>query len=169
MSSVVTIFEVSTRNQTPTNFNASAMKTRTKKFVLSLLASFCPPLASGVALLTKHFYNRVHTLPALNQRVPRLSVATNCHGRTQFLPCWLCNCGPLPQTCPSRGSSIQSVVDHCPPEGPVADVPVVDAFVFPFTAFLCKICRMVFFASWSFSIPVTTWSVFSDVEVRYGE
>ena len=63
-----------------------------------------------------------------------------------------------------------SVVDHCPPEGPVADVPVVNAFVFMFTAFLCKlICRMVFFASWSFSIPVTTWSVFSDVEARYGE
>ena len=63
-----------------------------------------------------------------------------------------------------------SVVDHCPPEGLVEDVPVVDAFVFPLTAFLCKlICRMVFFASWSFSIPVTTWSVFSDVEARYGE
>ena len=63
-----------------------------------------------------------------------------------------------------------AVVDYGPPEGPVADVPVVDAFVSPFTAFLCKlICRMVFFASWSFSIPVTTWSVFSNVETRYGE
>ena len=50
-----TIFEVSTRNQTPTNLNASAMKTRMKKFVLSLLASFCLPLASGVALSTTHF------------------------------------------------------------------------------------------------------------------
>ena len=55
-----------------------------------------------------------------------------------------------------------SVVDHCLSEGLVADVLVVDAIVFMFTAFLCKlICRMVFFASWSFSIPVTTWSVFS--------
>ena len=63
-----------------------------------------------------------------------------------------------------------AVVDHGPPEGPVADAPVVDAFVSPFTAFLCKLmCRMVFFASWSFSIPVTTWSVFSDVKARYGE
>ena len=50
-----TIFEVSTRNQTPTNLNASAMKTRMKRFVLSLLASFCPLLASGAALLTTHF------------------------------------------------------------------------------------------------------------------
>ena len=63
-----------------------------------------------------------------------------------------------------------SVVDHCLSEGLVADVPVVDAIVFLFTAFLCKlICRMVFFASWSFSIPVTTLFVFSDVEARYGE
>ena len=61
-------------------------------------------------------------------------------------------------------------IDHCLSEGLVADVPVVDAFVFPFTAFLCKLVRRtVFFASWSFSIPVTTWSVFSDVEARYGE
>ena len=60
--------------------------------------------------------------------------------------------------------------NHCLSEGLVADVPVVDAIVFLFTAFLCKLIRrMVFFASWSFSIPVTTWSVFSDVEVRYGE
>ena len=52
----------------------------------------------------------------------------------------------------------------------VTDVPVVDAFVFLFTAFLCKLIRrMVLFASWSFSIPVTTWSVFSNVEARYGE
>ena len=61
-------------------------------------------------------------------------------------------------------------VDHGLSEGLVADVPVVDAIIFPFTAFLCKLVRrMVFFASWSFSIPVTTWSVFSDVEARYGE
>ena len=61
-------------------------------------------------------------------------------------------------------------VDHCLSEGLVADVPVVDANIFPFTAFLCKLIRrMVFFASWSFSIPVTTWSVFSNVEARYGE
>ena len=63
-----------------------------------------------------------------------------------------------------------AVFDHGAPEGLVADVPVVDANIFPFTAFLCKLIRrMVFFASWSFSIPVTTWSVFSDVEARYGE
>ena len=102
-----TIFEVSSRNQTPTNLNASAMKTRMKKFVLSLLASSFLPLASGVALSTTHFEIRVHTLPAWNQRVPRLSVTTNCHGRTQFLPCWLCTCGPLSQACPCRGSSVQ--------------------------------------------------------------
>ena len=104
-----TIFEVSTRSQTPTNLNASAMKTRTKKVVLSRLASFCPPLASGVALLTTHFKIRVRILPASNQRVPHLSESTNCHGRIQFLPCWLCNCGPLSQACPSRGSSVQCV------------------------------------------------------------
>ena len=63
-----------------------------------------------------------------------------------------------------------AVVDHGASEGLVADVPVVDTFVSLFTTFLCKLmCRMVLFASWSFSIPVTTWSVFSDVEVRYGE
>ena len=63
-----------------------------------------------------------------------------------------------------------AVVDHGTSEGLVTDVPVVDAFISPFTAFLCKLmCRMVFFASWSFSIPVTTWSVFSNVEARYGE
>ena len=46
----------------------------------------------------------------------------------------------------------------------------MDAFVFLLTAFLCKLIRRkVFFASLGFSIPVTTWSVFSDVEVRYGE
>ena len=61
-----------------------------------------------------------------------------------------------------------SVVDHCPPERLVADVPVVDANIFPFTAFLCKLIRRMVL-SWSFSIPVTTWSVFSDVEARYGE
>ena len=39
-----------------------------------------------------------------------------------------------------------------------------------FTAFLCKlVCRMVFFASWSFSIPVTTWSVLFECKARYGE
>ena len=63
-----------------------------------------------------------------------------------------------------------AVVDHDAPEGLVADKPIINAFVSLFTAFLCKLmCRMVLFASWSFSIPVTTWSVFSDVEVRYGE
>ena len=60
--------------------------------------------------------------------------------------------------------------NHCLSEGLVADVPVVDAIIFLFTAFLCKLIRrMVLFASLGFSIPVTTWSVFSDVEVRYGE
>ena len=63
-----------------------------------------------------------------------------------------------------------AVVDHSTPEGLVTDVPVVDAFISPFTAFLCKLmCRIVFSASWSFSIPVNTWSVFSNVEARYGE
>ena len=49
-----TIFEVSTRSQTPTNLNANAMKTRMKKFELLLLASSFLPLASGVALSTTH-------------------------------------------------------------------------------------------------------------------
>ena len=63
-----------------------------------------------------------------------------------------------------------SVVDHCLSEGLVEDVPVVDAIVFPFTAFLCKlICRKVIFTAKCFSIPVTTLFVFSDIEVRYGE
>ena len=72
-----TIFEVSTRGQTPTSLNANAMKTRMKKVVLSLLASSCLPLASGVASSTTHLEIRVHALPAWNQRVPRLSVTTN--------------------------------------------------------------------------------------------
>ena len=60
--------------------------------------------------------------------------------------------------------------DHCLSERLVTDIPVVDAIIFLFTAFLCKLLRRkVFFASLGFSIPVTTWSVFSDVEVRYGE
>ena len=60
--------------------------------------------------------------------------------------------------------------DHCLSEGLVAEVPVVDAIIFLFTAFLCKLIRRkVFFASLGFSIPVTTWSVFFNVEVRYGE
>ena len=63
-----------------------------------------------------------------------------------------------------------SVSDLCFSEGFVTDEPIINAFVFMFTAFLCKLmCRVVLFASGSFSIPVTTWSVFSDVEVRDGE
>ena len=50
-----TIFEVSAQTQTPTSLNASAKKTRMKRFVPMLLASFCPLLASGAALLTTHF------------------------------------------------------------------------------------------------------------------
>ena len=50
-----TIFEVSAQNQTPTSLNASAKKTRMKRFVPMLLASFCLLLASGAALLTTHF------------------------------------------------------------------------------------------------------------------
>ena len=50
-----TIFEVSAQNQTPTSLNASVKKTRMKRFVPMLLASFCPLLASGAALLTTHF------------------------------------------------------------------------------------------------------------------
>ena len=92
-----TIFEVSAHNQTPTSLNANAMKTRMKRFVPLLLASFCLLLASI----------RVHTLLVLNQRVPDSSGSTNCHGRTRFLPCWLCNCGPLSQPCPSRQSFVQ--------------------------------------------------------------
>ena len=49
-----TIFEVSARSRTPTSLNTNAMKTWMKKVVLSLLASSCLPLASGVALLTTH-------------------------------------------------------------------------------------------------------------------
>ena len=52
-----TIFEVSAHNQTPTSLNASAKKTRMKRFVPMLPASFCPLLASGAALLTTHFFS----------------------------------------------------------------------------------------------------------------
>ena len=63
-----------------------------------------------------------------------------------------------------------AVFDHGAPEGLVAHVPVVDTIVPLFATFLCKLmCRVVFFASRSFAIPVTTWSVFSDVIVRDGE
>ena len=63
-----------------------------------------------------------------------------------------------------------AVFDHGAPEELVADVPVIDAVVPLFATFLCKLmCRVVFFASGSFAIPVTTWSVFSDVKVRDGE
>ena len=49
-------------------------------------------------------------------------------------------------------------------------VSVVDAVVLLFTAFLCKLIRReVIFTSKCFSIPVTVWSVLSDVEIRYGE
>ena len=95
------------------------------------------------------------TLPALNRRVPRLSVATNCHGRTQFLPCWLCSCGRKLVHLEDHLFSA-AVFDHGAPEGLVADVPVVDTFVSLFTTFLCKLmCSVVLFASGSFSIPVT--------------
>ena len=60
--------------------------------------------------------------------------------------------------------------DHGFSEGLVADEPVVDTVVFLLTTFLCKLVRrMVFFASLCFSIPVTTWSVLSDVGIWYGE
>ena len=50
-----TIFEASAQNQTPTSLYASAKKTRMRNFVPMFLVSFCPLLASGVALLTTHF------------------------------------------------------------------------------------------------------------------
>ena len=63
-----------------------------------------------------------------------------------------------------------SHLNHCLPEGLVADVSVVDAVIFLFTTFLCKLIRRrVIFTSRCFSIPVTVWQVLSDVEVRYGE
>ena len=57
-----TIFEASAQNQTPTSLYASAKKTRMRKFVPMFLASFCPLLASGVALLTTHFWIQVEFL-----------------------------------------------------------------------------------------------------------
>ena len=63
-----TIFEVSTQNRTPTSLNASAKKTRMKRFVPMLLASFCPLLASGDALLTTvwiHQLPRYRSIPSL--------------------------------------------------------------------------------------------------------
>ena len=55
-------------------------------------------------------------------------------------------------------------------EGFVADLSVVDAVILLFTTFPCKLIRrIVIFASRCFSIPVTVWSVLSDVEIRYGE
>ena len=63
-----------------------------------------------------------------------------------------------------------SHLNHRLPEGFVADVSVVDAVIFLFTTFLCKLIRReVIFASRCFSIPVTVWAVLSDVEVTYGE
>ena len=60
--------------------------------------------------------------------------------------------------------------NHRLPEGLVADERVLDAVVFLFTAFLCKLIRRkVFFASLWFSIPVTVWSALPYVEIRYGE
>ena len=63
-----------------------------------------------------------------------------------------------------------SVVDHVAPEKLVAHVPVIDTVISLFATFLCKLmCRVVFFASGSFAISVTTWSVFTNVEVPDGE
>ena len=63
-----------------------------------------------------------------------------------------------------------AVFDHGAPEGLVAHVPVIDTVVSLFATFLCKLmCRVVFFASGSFAISVTTWSVFTNVEVPDGE
>ena len=63
-----------------------------------------------------------------------------------------------------------SHLDHRLPEGLVADVSVVDAIILLFATFPCKLIRRIIsFASKCFSIPVTVWSVLSDVEVRYGE
>ena len=60
--------------------------------------------------------------------------------------------------------------NHRLPEGFVADVSIVDAVVFLFAASSCKLIRrIVFFASRSFSIPVTVWPALPDVEVRDGE
>ena len=51
------------------------------------------------------------------------------------------------------------------PGGLVADESVVDAVVFLFTAFSCKLIRRkVTFTARCFSIPVTVWSVLSDVK-----
>ena len=50
-----TIFEASTQNQTPTSLHANAKKTGMRNFALMFLVSFCPLLASGVALSTTHF------------------------------------------------------------------------------------------------------------------
>ena len=63
-----------------------------------------------------------------------------------------------------------SHLNHRLPEGFVADVSVVDAVILLFTTFLCKLIRRkVIFTSRYFSIPVTVWSVLSDVEVRDGK
>ena len=63
-----------------------------------------------------------------------------------------------------------SVVDHGAPEKLVAHVPVIDVVVPLFAAFLCKLmCPVVFFASGSFAISVTTWFVFTNVKVPDGE
>ena len=104
-----TIFEASTQNQTPTSLHASAKKTRMRNFASMFLVSFCPLLASGVALLTTHFRIQVRTLRVLNRSVPHSCGSTNCHGRIQSLPCWLCKCGPHLQACPSLSSFVQSV------------------------------------------------------------
>ena len=61
-------------------------------------------------------------------------------------------------------------LNHRFSESLVADVSVVDAVILLFSTFLCKLIRRtVIFTARCFSIPVTVWSVLSDVEVRYGE
>ena len=59
---------------------------------------------------------------------------------------------------------------HRLPENFITDVSDLNAVVLLFTAFLCKLIRCkTIFTSKCFSIPMTVWSMLSDVEIRYGE
>ena len=58
-------------------------------------------------------------------------------------------------------------LNHRLPERHVADKSIMNVFIMLLSTLLLKlICRVVFFASFFLSVPVTVWSVLPDVKVR---
>ena len=158
-----TIFEASAQNRTPTSFHASAKKMRRRNFVSMLIVSFRPLLASGSALLTAPFKFGF---------IPCRYWINACHVRVDppiatveldFFPAGFVTVVLFRKLVHLDNHLFSATdVDHCLPEGFVADVSVVDAVVLLFTAFLCKLIRRkVIFTSRCFSIPVTVWSALS--------